>query len=514
MRPLTIKDRLVQILLAAACLSPLLWSFAVSRTGDSALTGMEVFEALARSITVGLLAVTIALAIGLPVGWSLSGRKRSFWLLALCALPLALPPSVAVSGWLRLLSPEQMVSAFKPLQDLIITPGRFHSIPGVALVLGFGLWPIIAFESWPGFSRARGEGYGAAVLSGSRWRAFTRIALPMSRGEVTAGVLLVFLLAASDFTVSSLLLVETLPVVINNQLATGQTDVAAMASLPMLALVIAAALVLSRRRQVVTEQESCKSLSHRPRSWGGLTLWLGLLAGVVFPMAGCAIGALDYRALLGPAVAEGWPYLSTSLRLAAGVALLAVLVGALRVVLWPQMRAPALCWAGLLLLALPGAFVASGFLSLQFKANQWDVQWVSTSSLVLSMGYLLRFVYLPLRLAEEGLSGLEPSMLESAELAGHSRLSRGLTVAFPMVWTHLLAAGALVFVFVLGELPLSQRLAPPGQSPVCLWLFSLQHYNYTERVFVLCLMLGGTVVLGLLAVTSLSVWWKREARSA
>jgi len=460
------------------------------------------------------LAVLIALAIGLPVGWTLSGRKRSPWLLAMCALPLALPPSVAVSGWLRLLSPDRMASAFKPVADLGLTTGAFFSIPGVALMLGLGLWPIIAFESWPGFARARGEGYAAALLSGPRWRAFARIALPMAWGEVAAGALLVFLLAVSDFTVSSLLLVKTLPVVIDDQLATGRTAVAAWTSLPLLALVVVVALLLASRRPVSTEQESREFVSHRPARWGGKALWMGLLAGFAIPLAGCAVGAasaVDHRGLLWSAAARGWPYLAVSLRLAAGVALLAVLGGALRVVLWPQMRAAPLCWAGLLLLVLPGAFVASGFLTLQFKAGEWNVSWFSTSSLVLSMGYLLRFMYLPLRLAEEGLVGLSPAMLESAELAGHGRFSRGLTVALPLVWPHLLAAGALVFVFVLGELPLSYRLAPPGQTPVCLWLFNLQHYNYTESVFVLCLMLGGTVLVGLLGVASLSAWRRREA---
>jgi iron(III) transport system permease protein len=345
----------------------------------------------------------------------------------------------------------------------------------------------------------------------------------MARGEVAAGVLLVFLLAVSDFTVSSLLLVKTLPVVINDQLMSNRTDVAAWASLPLLALVVVTALLLTRGRRVSAEQESNGILSVRSKRWGGAALWLGLLLGVFVPLGGCAVGALIPRGpqeniaplgILWPAIAEGWPYLAASLRMAAGVALLAALAGALRVILWPQMRAAPLCWAALVLLALPGAFVASGFLTLQFKANQWDVQWFSTSSLVLSIGYLVRFIYLPLRLTEEGLGALEPSMLESAELAGHGRLSRGLTVALPMVWPHLLAAGALVFVFVLGELPLSQRLAPPGQTPVCLWLFNLQHYDYTERVFVLCLMLGATVLLGMLGAASLSVWWKREARGA
>lgn len=514
MRPLTNKDRAIQWVLAVVCLSPLLLAFTAGRPEEPLTSRAEVIAALCRSGAVGVLATLVALLIGLPAGWMLSGAKRSAWPLALCALPLALPPSVAVTGWLRLLAPDGVISAFTAATDGIFSMGPLFSIPGVAVVLGFSLWPIVAFEAWPGFVRARGEGYSAALLSGSRLRAFARIAVPMARGEIASGALLVFLLAASDFTVSSLLVVKTLPVVVDDQLAVARPDTAAWMSLPLLALVLMAALLLSRWKQVSSEQESRESLTPGRSRTGRLCAGLGLLLGFVIPMLGCAAGAFGTRMPLSPAIQEGWPFLAVSLRLATGVALLAVLAGALRVVVWPRMAVPALHCSGLLLLALPGSFVAAGLFAIQLGAREWDIPRLSASSLVLSLGYLLRFIYLPLRLTEEGLRGIDPAMLESAELAGHPRLSQGLSIALPMVWPHLLAAGALVFVFVLGELPLSQRLAPPGQTPVCLWLFNLQHYGYTERVFTLCLMLGLVVLLGLLCAAGFTVWRKREASAA
>lgn len=514
MRPLTTLDRAIQWALAILCLSPLALAFTVGRPEEPLTSRAEVIAALGRSGAVGLLATLVALFIGLPAGWMLSGFRRSAWPLALCALPLALPPSVAVTGWLRLLAPDGVLSAFTAATDGVFSMGPFFSIPGVAVVLGLGLWPIVAFEAWPGFVRVRGEGYAAALLSGSRLRAFTRIAIPMARGEIASGALLVFLLAASDFTVSSLLLVKTLPVVIDDQWATDRPDAAAWMSLPLLALVLLAALLLSRWKQVGSEQESRGSVTWGPSRIGRAVAVLGIQFGFLIPMLGCAVGAFGTRMPLSPAVREGWPFLAVSLRMAAGVALLAVLVGAVRVVVWPRTAASALCASGLLLLALPGSFVAAGLFAVQVLAREGGLPGLSAGSVVLSLGYLLRFIYLPLRLAEEGLRGMDPAMLESAELSGHGRYSQGLSIALPTVWPHLLAAGMLVFVFVLGEVPLSQRLAPPGQTPVCLWLFNLQHYGYTERVFVLCLMLGSVVWVGLLGTAGWMFRRKREASSA
>lgn len=524
----------MQALLAGLCLAPLLYAFVARDSGsptdesgrplgpfgsvysgqcaEGGISPREViFSALGRSAAIGAGATALALLLGVPVGWALSARRRTPWFLALCALPLAFPPSAAVSGWLRFLAPGEAVSAFNPLLQGLPTPGPLFSIPGVALLLGLGLWPIVAFEVWPAFARARGEAHAAALLSATPARAFFRIVLPMSRGELAAGALLVFVLAASDFTVSSLLLVRTLPVEVHDQLAVQRLASAAWTALPLVVLVVAVTVALTwgRRRPAWSQEQLAGRENAAARPWLGYgALATGLAAGFLLPLVGCLAGALSGGKGLGAAVQSGLPALLVSLRLAAGVALLALVLGAARVACWPRAAARPLVWAGLFLLAIPGSFLAGGLLAVEGGVRSWGAAWLLPGSLMLAGGCLLRFLYLPLRLAEEGLRAVDPALLEAAELAGHGRLARGLGVALPLAWRHLLAAAGLVFVLALGELPLADQLSPPGAVPLSVWLFNQQHYGYSEAVFALSLLAGGAAVLGLALAVGLA-WLAR-----
>ena len=518
MRRTAPSDLLVQWLLAGLCLSILACGFAGagsfqevygSQAWESPSAGANkrevLLQAFGNSAWIGVGATALALLLGIPSGWALSRRRRSPLLLALCALPLALAPSVAVSGWLRWFAPPDVSSSFGAMAPGTLGPGALFTLPGVALVLGLGLWPIVALEAWPAFARARGEAYESALLAGSPARAFFRVVLPLARGEVAAGALLVFLLAAGDFTVSSLLLVPTLPIQVYDKLALNLSASAAWTALPLALLAALAALGLALARPgrgngsalgwSSPEREAPPAAAAlRSSRIGLLVLLLGLSAGFILPLAGCLTGACSGKKAFAEIFGAGLPALVVSLRLAGAAALAALVAGALRVACWPANSAAPLSWTGLLLLAVPGSFLAAGLLSADLQrmevcaglgaAGEW-LNRTAPGGLLLAFGYLLRFLYLPLRLADEGLRSLDPALLDAAELAGHSRFSRGLSVGLPLVWPHLLAAAGLVFVLSMGELPVSDRLAPPGAVPVSVWLFQEQHLGYSEAVFAL-----------------------------
>lgn len=530
MRRPSLRDGLMQGALAAVALVPLCAGFAGAGSFDDVFGSAEpgalvsrralLFEALARSSWIGLGAVAVALVFGVPAAWLLSRRKRSLFFLALCALPLALAPSAAVSGWLQWWAAgseslggarPELTSAFRQLPAGGMTGlGAPFSVSGVALILGLGLWPIMALEVWPAFVRVRGEAYEAALLAGSPLRAFFRIALPMARGELAAAGLLVFLLAASDFTVSSLLLVRTLPIEVHDYLSQGRTAAAAWAAAPLVLLTVAAAWLLTRVHARAPGLGADAAGAARPPqaaaagAGSGAMVALGLLLGFVLPLSGCLYGAGSGVVSWRQAFGVGLDPLGVSLRLALAAGLVAVVLGALRIACWPEVRTPAPNGAALLLLVVPGSLLAGGLLALQVLAggalDELGAQPLTQAfpaGMLLGLAYVLRFAYLPLRLAEEGLRALDPAMLEAAELAGTSRLTRGLAVALPQLWGHLLAAGALVFVLALGELPVSDKLAPPGAVPVSVWLFQQQHLGYTEAVFGLSLLVGAAACAGL-----------------
>lgn len=523
-------DAILQWIVAALLLLPLLAAFAGGAgsaaaygphppddQGAAAARQLALAAATGRSLLIGALASLLAAALGIPAGWALAqprsvlSRKGgvSALVLVLAALPLALPPSVAVSGWIGLLAPAGAASRFNvPIPGFgPESRGWLFSSLGVAFVLGLGLWPVVALEVWPAFKRARSSAaYDAARLYGSRSRSFWRIVVPQARGELAAGALLAFVLASSDFSVSSLLMVRTLPIEIHDALAVGKTAGAAWAAWPLLVMVFVVAALLHWRPPAPPNPLSGRGGEGAARApVAKAFLGGGVLLGFAVPLAVCGGQALTGGKPMSAVFGAGSEALGVSLRLAGSAALLAVLAGLLRTLFWPEMRARALNGAGLVLLAVPGSYLAAAGLALQVElqtaALAVDAEELAAvlPAAILALGYVARFLYVPLRLVEEGLAALDPEMLEAAALAGHGRLSRAVAVALPLVATHLAAAAALVFVLVLGDIAIADKLAPPGHTPATVWLFQQQHLGYDEAVFGLSLLLGAAVTAALLA---------------
>ena len=519
MREATRTERVIQGLLALLCLAPLLCAFFLSdgmsgaeaapTAEQVALHRSELLAAGGRSLLVAISATVVAACIGIPAAWALAQRRRPLLMLVLCALPLALPASVAVSGWVRLFAPGA-ASSFAPpaIKAGQIPRGLLFSPFGAALILGCSLWPLIAFELWPAFRRARSESYDAAVLSGSRLRAFLRVVLPQCSGELAAGALLALLLAISDFSVSSLLLIRTLPVEIHDALMLGKTVSAAWTATPLLLLGAAAALSFSRLSKSHYNAGSPVQIpAGAPRSWAAaVILVIGVIVGFAAPMAGCATGIPATEKTISMALRVGVDSLALSVRLAAAVALLSGLLAIARVLAWPDTRTRALNAAGLFLLAIPGSFLATAIFSIQLNTASTleGAQFERLAALIpaasLGLALLVRFLYVPLRLVEEGLASIDPEVLDSAALAGHGRLSVAISVALPLLLPHIAASTALVFILALGEIPLADRLSPPGAITAMVWLFQQQHMGYDAGVFGLSFLMGG-VCAGVLFAT-------------
>jgi len=167
------RERFLLWTLALLCLLPAVVAFFGegsfqsvygSLADESAAAGARrrelLLAALRNSGWIGLIATGIALVLGVPVAWLLAARpnKPSNWFVyALCAMPLALAPSIAVSGWLQWFAPSGIRSAFGLPQVIAEQPGPLFSVAGVGLVLGLSLWPVVCFEAMPAFRRVRGS---------------------------------------------------------------------------------------------------------------------------------------------------------------------------------------------------------------------------------------------------------------------------------------------------------------------------------------------------------------------
>jgi iron(III) transport system permease protein len=524
------KQRAWQFLAAGVLLLPLACAFWSSGglidayTSDASATRQWGLAAAAgRSILMGVVTALLAALIGIPAAWVLAQRRNRLWPMILCALPLALPASVSVSGWVAIFAPSGFLSSLSvPIPGHDLKAHIFFSVFGAAFVLATGLWPIVALEAWPAFRHARNEGYEAALLSNGRWHAFSRVVIPQAKGELATGLLLIFLLACSDYSVSSLLLVRTLPAEIHDVLMLDKNAGAAWLALPQVIFIFFAAFMLAQWQGEAAEGSELNSAEAEQalveKKWPWVVLGLGVLLGFALPMSACLMKAVTGLKPMSAVFSSGLGSLVVTLRLAGAAALLALLAGFLRIVAWPEKRAWPLNAAALVLLAVPGSFLAGALFNLEQKFMPAASLPHSLSAVApatwLAFGFLIRFIYLPLRLVEEGLATLDQEMLSAAALAGHGRFARATAVALPLLLPHLFAAAALVFILSLGEVPIAARMAPPGAIPATIWLFQQQHLGYDEAVFGLSLLLGalaaGTLLLAGLFASMVKLWLRRE----
>lgn len=121
--------------------------------------------------------------VGVPFGFLVARTDlrlaRVYESLAL--VPLLLPPYLGGIAWVQL----------QPMRGL----------PAIVLILGGALFPVVALLAARAFREVGGELEDAARLSFGERGALWRVTLPLARGGIAAGALLVFVFALSDFVV-------------------------------------------------------------------------------------------------------------------------------------------------------------------------------------------------------------------------------------------------------------------------------------------------------------------------
>jgi iron(III) transport system permease protein len=125
---------------------------------------------------------------------------------------------------------------------------------------------------------------------------------------------------------------------------------------------------------------------------------------------------------------------------------------------WPGRAASALEAASMTTYALPGIVVALAVVFLALGAFPLLYQ----TFLLLSLAYALRFLPQALGPLRDGLTGISPSLEESARVLGRTPLATFRLVTVPLLRPAVVAAAALVFLTTAKELPMTLILAPTG----------------------------------------------------
>ncbi|MBR9989455.1 MAG: iron ABC transporter permease [Gemmatimonadetes bacterium] len=447
------------------------------------------------------------------------------WLVAMCDFPLrsffrwALILPLAVPAYMAAYAYAGMLDVTGPVQRLVrqVVPGAtdgFYSwhvmrIEVVALIFGAVLYPYVFLLTRSLLEQRSGRVLEAARLLGrGPWAVFFRVAIPLARPALAAGVALVLMEILNDYGAVTYYGITTFTTgIFRAWFSLGDLDTAIRLS----AILMAAVLIVlglerwqrgaARYHDVTAAHPAARyRLNGAAAAAAVMFCSLPLLLGFVLPVAQLSAWALRV------VPAAGAPGLLTLARNSFLLALVAALlcVGIAIVIVYAARldRSPVTRSVGKLALlgySIPGAVIAVGVLvAVLAVANRVEgagALLITGSVAALMFGYVVRFMAVGILSVESGFARVGQSLPAAARLLGAAPLRTLARVELPLLRRSLLAAVTLVFIDVLKELPLTLILRPFNFDTLATRAFQLASDEQLAQSAPAALLVIGTAAL-------------------
>ena len=468
-RPLVVAG----LVIAFLALLPLVY-LVIRAAGAEASAATFLLRPRTAGIVVGTIGLALVVgigtvALGVPIAWlttrtDIPGRR--VWAV-LTAIPLAIPSYVVGFAFLAFFGPRGTLQA-------ILAPLGVERLPsigglvGAALVLTLVSYPYVSLAARAAMLRTDPAMEESARLLGDRrMTVFRRVTLPVLVPAIAAGALLAVLYALSDFGAVSLLQFDSLSRAIYLQYgASFDRSLAAILALVLVAITLALTWGETRLRR---RAGTYASRARRPPAVVALGRWRWPAIGFLVIVVGLAlvvpVGTIAWWLVRG--LAQGEP-----LRLVAEVAVDSFLVGGVAAV-----AAAALALVVALLsaryrsrlssfvesavfagYALPGIVVALAMVFLATRTLPFAYQTLG----LLVVVYAVRFMPQAVGGLRAGLGQVGYGIEEAGRSLGDGPVQAFVRLTLPALRPAFVAAGALVFLTVIKELPLALLLAPIG----------------------------------------------------
>jgi iron(III) transport system permease protein len=500
----------------------------------------EVWRHLAETRLLGLAWNTLRLLAGVAIGagglgvalaWLVGvhrfpGRRIFEWALV---LPLAVPAYVygfVVLAMLDYTGPVQtwMRSVFGV--NAVLPDVR--SYWGVVVVMSLVFYPYVYLVAKTAFAERGAAAVEAAhSLGQSTLSGFWRLAVPMARPAIVAGLTLALMETLADFGTVSVYGYDTFTTAIY-RVWFGMFDRVAAGQIALTLMGFAALLIVlerqsrGRRRFVVADAGRSRLMDLTPgRAWLA-TAACGVVLLVAFVLPAAVLVSWSVSALRSGSVAATYPQLvANTVSVALGAALLTVgaaLLLGYRARLAPSRRLHAVSTIAVLGYAVPGSVVAVGVLLVLSRVDDvlerlsgavtgWDLPPLLAASVVgLLFAYLVRFIAIAYFPVQAGLSRIPVALDESAQVLGASRGRVLREVHGPLLRGSLATAAILVFVEVLKELPATMLIRPFGFDTLAVEVW--QRTNDAMWIE------AAPPSLAIVAAGAVLVWLLTHARSA
>ncbi len=473
----------------------------------------DILGHLTEFVLPELLANTFWLLLGVGFGVTVLGVSLA-WLTAMCEfpgrkffswallLPLAVPAYVlafVVIGLLDFTGPLQtwLRELFGPMQ----LP-QIRSRGGVILVMSLALYPYVYLIARNAFlTQGRAAMEAAQSLGLNRWQAFLRVALPMARPWIAAGLALALMETLADFGTVATFNYDTFTTAIYKAwFSLFSLSAASQLSSILILFVLVLALAEQHTRSHMKYGGVGRATSHnRIRLSRGQALLATLYASLVFGIAflipliqlllwakGAAATDLDSRY---------WEFVRNSLGLSA---LGAAIVCALALLLGYAGRQKPGHFMQLtqriatIGYAFPGTVLAVGIFIPVAWLDNLIIGWLRSQGwqgtevlkgtlLVMLLAYAVRFLAVGFGPTDSGLQRITRNIDEAARVMGTGTMSLLSRVHLPMLRTSLFTAAALAFVDIMKEMPITLMTRPFGWDTLAVRVFEMTSEGEWER---------------------------------
>jgi iron(III) transport system permease protein len=496
---------------------------------------------LAEFVLPELLVNTFWLLLGVGLGVSVLGVSLA-WLVAMCEFPgrrvlewaLLLP--LALPAYVTAFVAIDLLDFSGPLQIWLRNTWGLTGLPeirsraGVIVVMSLALYPYVYLITKNAFATQGVMALEAAQSLGlSRWRGFFRVALPMARPWIAAGLMLAMMETLADFGTVATFNYDTFTTAIYKAwYSLFSLPAAAQLASVLIVFVLIVVVMEQRSRAQMRFAAVGRGAASRRITLTGGQRWLALgycaavlLIAFVIPVTQLALWTWETAAR--DLDSRYVSFVLHSLFLAALGAVLVVTVAMLLGYAGRMRPGPGMAWTqrvATLGYAFPGAVLAVGlFIPVAALDNTLialgrDLFGFSGSEilkgtlLVMLLAYLVRFLAVGFGPIDSGLQRITRNVDEAARSLGTGGWRLLTRVHLPMLRASLTTAAALTFVDIMKEMPITLMTRPFGWDTLAVRVFEMTSEGEWERAALPSLAI---VLTGIIPILLLS--WRDGQRS-
>ena len=446
-----------------------------------------------RSLAIGISTAIFSVLIGLILAllFECTNLAKRNFLRIILFLPFLIPPYILTFSWLGFLGKRGTFS------EIIFPNLNFDIYNPLALVifLSLSFFPIAMLIISLGLRNMDRNFIDSGRLANSK-RVLRKIVLPLVKPHILFSLLIIFILAISQFTIPAFLRINVYSNEIFAQLAAFYNIRMAMFySLPllMLAFLISGFLYFYLRKGSFTtitsfsrEKKNFIELSSFKKTLSYSFISILIFASLLVPL--CML-ILESQFSFFEAVKAAQNSIFNSLLVAVIAVPIITLLGFLTHYVYKKSNFLVALIA--FPLAIPSAVIGIALVNFYniIQIPIYGTIWM------LILGYILRFLPFSILIFSAFGPQLSKSMEESARLCKSSFLKMFYKIIFPLTKNGFLASLLIIFIFCIGEVGITQMISPPGFQTLSNRIDTFMHYGNYSYVASLSLLLLSFIFL-------------------